>query len=157
MKNDVFGWIHWQRRGEGASSVPESFPEPELDATTPFLNWEDLHNTVRACTRCPLHTSRTQTVFGVGDRDARLVFVGEAPGAQEDLQGEPFVGRAGKLLDAMLHAIGLQRTEIYILNILKCRPPNNRDPTPEEVQACSGYLEAQLKFLNPSLLVALVE
>jgi len=101
-----------------------------------------------------LHESRTQTVFGTGDPRARLMVVGEAPGADEDARGEPFVGRAGQLLDAMLRATGLAREQVYIANILKCRPPRNRDPVAEEVLACSGYLNRQVELIAPELILA---
>src|SRR5918911_1300599 len=109
---------------------------------------------VCACIKCPhLASSRTQTVFGVGNPDAELMFIGEAPGADEDRQGEPFVGRAGQLLNSMLKAIGLQREQVFIANILKSRPPNNRDPKPEEVQACIPYLFRQIELVNPRLIL----
>lgn len=117
--------------------------------------WETLKKEVATCTHCPLHETRTQTVFGVGNIHADLMFIGEAPGAQEDKQGEPFVGRAGQLLDAMLHSIGFDRQQIYIANILKSRPPNNRDPLPEEVAACTPFLTRQIALIQPKLLVAL--
>ena len=113
-----------------AGSVPRGAVEPLPIAKTPEA-WEQLAAEVRACTLCALHKTRTQTVFGVGRRDAELLVIGEAPGADEDRQGEPFVGRAGQLLNAMLRAIGLPRGEVYIANILKCRPPGNRDPQPD--------------------------
>jgi len=109
---------------------------------------------VAACTRCGLHQGRTQTVFGVGDPSARLLVVGEAPGADEDARGEPFVGRAGRLLDAMLRAIGLDRGQVFIANILKCRPPRNRDPRPEEVASCARFLERQIELVDPELILA---
>ena len=109
---------------------------------------------VRACRKCALHRTRTHTVFGVGRADADCMFIGEAPGAEEDARGEPFVGRAGKLLDAMLAAIGLQRDDVYIANIVKCRPPRNRDPHTDEIVACSGYLRRQIEAVSPRLLVA---
>lgn len=118
------------------------------------LNWEELQLAVNACTACPLYKTRTKSVFGVGSKTADLVIVGEAPGANEDQQGEPFVGRAGQLLNAMLQAIGLQRDQIYIANILKSRPPNNRDPKPEEVAACTPFLLRQLTLLQPKLILA---
>ncbi len=120
----------------------------------PGLDWGALQQRVAGCTACPLHATRTQTVFGVGDRQARWMVVGEAPGADEDRQGEPFVGRAGQLLNAMLAALGLAREQIYIANILKCRPPGNRDPEPEEVAACEGYLRRQIELVQPRLIVA---
>ena len=109
---------------------------------------------VRACRKCVLHRTRTHTVFGVGRPDAACMFIGEAPGADEDARGEPFVGRAGKLLDAMLAAIDLGRGDVYIANIVKCRPPRNRDPHADEITACSGYLKRQIEAVSPRLLVA---
>ena len=116
--------------------------------------WESLASQVRVCTRCGLHRGRTQTVFGVGRRDARLLVIGEAPGADEDRQGEPFVGRAGQLLNEMLRAIGLPRNDVYIANILKCRPPGNRDPQPEEASACTPYLKQQIGLVRPRAILA---
>ena len=109
---------------------------------------------VRDCRKCALHRGRTRTVFGVGRPDAACMFIGEAPGAEEDARGEPFVGRAGKLLDAMLAAIGLRRGDVYIANIVKCRPPRNRDPHTDEITACSAYLRRQIEAVSPRLLVA---
>lgn len=117
--------------------------------------WQSLQTKVATCTQCELHKSRSQTVFGVGDHQADVLIIGEAPGQEEDAQGEPFVGRAGKLLDAMLLAIGFQREQVYIANILKCRPPDNRDPRPEEVVQCLGYLQAQIDLLQPKVIFAL--
>jgi len=117
-------------------------------------DWEQLERTVRDCTKCELHRTRTQTVFGVGNRNAELLVIGEAPGADEDRQGEPFVGRAGQLLNAMLRAIGFSREQVYIANILKCRPPNNRDPKPEEAAACTPYLERQIALIGPRAVLA---
>ncbi len=108
-----------------------------------------------ACQRCPLAEGRRTVVFGSGDPCARLMLVGEAPGAQEDAKGLPFVGAAGQLLDKILAAIGLGRDEVYVANVVKCRPPENRDPTPEEVAACRPYLERQIELVGPELLVAL--
>ncbi|MGH8193186.1 MAG: uracil-DNA glycosylase [Woeseiaceae bacterium] len=118
------------------------------------LDWDALEATVAACTRCPLHKGRTQTVFGVGNRAAEWMVIGEAPGAEEDRRGEPFVGRAGHLLDEMLRAVGLDRDSVFIANILKCRPPNNRDPVVEEAGACRGYLDRQIALLRPKLILA---
>ncbi len=123
------------------------------DGATP--DWEALQRQVAGCRLCPLHEGRTQTVFGVGDVNAELMLIGEAPGAEEDRRGEPFVGRAGKLLDAMLQALGLARQQVFIANILKCRPPNNRDPRPEEVLACENYLAQQINTVKPRLILAL--
>jgi DNA polymerase len=126
-------------------------PPVERDAGDP---WRLLAGEVKACTLCGLHKARTQTVFGVGRHDAELLVIGEAPGADEDRQGEPFVGRAGQLLNAMLHAIGLPRSEVYIANILKCRPPNNRDPQPDEATACTPYLTRQIALIRPRVMLA---
>lgn len=121
---------------------------------TNSLGWAELADQVSTCTACELHTGRTHAVFGVGNQQADLLIVGEAPGADEDRQGEPFVGRAGQLLNEMLKAIGLQRQAVYIANILKCRPPNNRDPKPEEAEICVAYLYRQIELLQPKLIVA---
>jgi len=107
------------------------------------------------CTRCPLAETRTQVVFGVGDESAPLMFVGEGPGAEEDRQGIPFVGRAGQLLTRLIEGIGLGRDHVYIANVVKCRPPGNRDPQPAEIDACRPYLEAQLAFVAPRVVVTL--
>lgn len=117
--------------------------------------WEALRGAVRECTKCPLYRTRTQSVFGVGDPRAEWLIVGEAPGAEEDRKGEPFVGRAGQLLDAMLKAIGLARGQnVYIANVLKSRPPGNRDPKPEEVASCLPYLVRQIELIRPVLILA---
>jgi len=107
------------------------------------------------CTLCPLAATRTQVVFGTGSEDARLMFVGEGPGQQEDLQGEPFVGRAGKLLTQLIEGIGLTRADVYIANVVKCRPPGNRDPLPDEIEACSPWLDRQLELIRPEILMTL--
>ena len=121
-----------------------------------MLTWEELENACRSCTKCGLCSRRTNVVFGVGQRDADVMFVGEGPGEQEDLQGEPFVGPAGKLLDEMLCIIDLDRKKnCYIGNIVKCRPPGNRDPQPEEQEACIGYLRAQTALVRPKVIVCL--
>jgi len=130
---------------------------PQLAASgSPFTSWEQLADAVANCTACRLHQTRTQGVLGVGDRNADWLIIGEAPGADEDAQGEPFVGQAGKLLDAMLAAINLQRgNNVYITNVLKSRPPGNRDPEPDEVAACRPYLLAQIELIQPKLILAL--
>ncbi|MEJ5305638.1 MAG: uracil-DNA glycosylase [Ignavibacteria bacterium] len=115
----------------------------------------ELDKMINQCQKCPLGKTRTKFVFGVGNPAADIVFIGEAPGADEDLQGEPFVGRAGKLLTETLKKIGLQREEVFICNILKCRPPNNRDPLPQEVEKCEPYLLKQLSLIKPKIVVAL--
>jgi len=125
------------------------------DGSPTVTTWESLRSEVLACTKCALHGSRTQGVFGVGNREAQWLVVGEAPGAEEDRRGEPFVGRAGHLLDAMLKAIGLSRgRNVYIANVLKSRPPGNRDPKPEEVAACLPYLMRQIELLRPRVMLA---
>ena len=108
-----------------------------------------LFKQVESCTRCPLHETRTRTVFGAGDADAEVMFVGEAPGAEEDRQGLPFVGRAGQLLNQLLEGIGLSREEVFIANVLKSRPPGNRDPQPLEIEACRPYLFEQVRLIEP--------
>lgn len=119
-------------------------------------SWSELENACQSCTKCALYETRTNVVFGVGNRDAEVLFVGEGPGEQEDLKGEPFVGRAGQLLDDMLKIIGLDRAKnIYIANIVKCRPPKNRDPLNTEQDACIDWLRAQFKLLKPKIVVCL--
>ncbi|MBI5329988.1 MAG: transposase [Betaproteobacteria bacterium] len=146
----LFGAAH---AGEGACATKAN---AGATGSVPNLDWDALYAAIRSCTRCPLHQSRSQAVPGVGDRHAEWLFVGEAPGAEEDRQGEPFVGQAGKLLDAMLAAIRLRRGEnVFIANVLKSRPPANRDPEPAEVAACLPYLERQIELIRPKLIVAL--
>lgn len=139
--------------------VPRDQAEPEPEsaavcAPSEGLDWEALRQAVSGCTRCSLHQSRTQTVFGVGDPNADWMIIGEAPGAEEDRRGEPFVGRAGKLLDEMLRAVGHSRESVFIANILKCRPPNNRDPKAEESSQCRPYLERQIELVQPRIILA---
>lgn len=118
-------------------------------------SWEELLKLCENCTKCQLHKTKTNTVFGKGSRTATVLFVGEAPGEQEDLQGIPFCGASGKLLDKYFAAIDMKQDEYYVANILKCRPPHNRDPLPEEQDACIGYLREQLKLINPKIIVCL--
>lgn len=120
-----------------------------------MLEWDQLEDTCADCTKCVLSETRNNVVFGVGCKTADIMFVGEGPGEQEDLKGEPFVGAAGKLLDDMLSIIDLDRTHVYIANIVKCRPPKNRDPQPEEQEACIGYLRNQVALIKPRILVCL--
>ena len=121
-----------------------------------WTSWDDLERDALACVKCPLaHAGRTQVVFGVGARDADLVFVGEGPGAEEDKQGIPFVGRAGQLLTRLIEGIGMTREDVYIANVVKCRPPGNRDPQPDEIEACQPFLEAQLTLLEPKVIMTL--
>jgi uracil-DNA glycosylase len=127
-----------------------------LETATPgWSSFEALRDDALGCAKCPLAETRTQVVFGVGDPHADLVFVGEGPGAEEDRQGIPFVGRAGGLLTRLIEGIGLTRDDVYIANVVKCRPPGNRDPLPPEIEACRPYLEAQLDFLDPRVVVTL--
>lgn len=146
-----------------ATSPPVEVPIPSppvQEASSPLIlpscpgDWDALQAAVKACTACALHQTRTQTVFGVGDPAADWMVIGEAPGEQEDLQGEPFVGRAGLLLNEMLRAIGLSREQVFIANILKCRPPKNRDPQPNEAAACEGYLRRQIACVKPRVILA---
>lgn len=156
----ALGITAWVRR-DGAAPAPA----PEIVTTAPVVEsapvravdapaWDDLAQRVASCTQCGLHTTRTQTVFGVGNKAAQWMVIGEAPGADEDRQGEPFVGRAGKLLNEMLRAIGLPREQVYIANVLKCRPPGNRDPSPDEVAQCEPYLQQQVALVQPKIILA---
>ena len=140
------------------SSLIETSPveasERAVSITVAHEDWSTLESAVSACTQCSLHRTRTQTVFGVGDSGAQWMIVGEAPGADEDRLGEPFVGKAGQLLNEMLRAVGLSRERVYIANILKCRPPNNRDPRSDEVTACMTFLQQQVALVQPRLIIA---
>ncbi len=120
-----------------------------------FASFADLERIALACTKCPLAETRTQVVFGAGDPEADLLFVGEGPGEQEDRDGIPFVGRAGRLLTSLIEGIGLDRDVVYIANVVKCRPPGNRDPLTQEIESCRPYLEAQIDFIDPSVVVTL--
>ena len=136
-----------------AAAVSAADPPPVSPVAS--TDWDRLRAEVATCTRCALHSTRTQGVFGVGNQQADWLVIGEAPGAEEDRRGEPFVGRAGQLLDAMLKAIGLSReTNVYIANVLKSRPPGNRDPKPEEVAACLPFLMRQIALMQPRLILA---
>lgn len=120
-----------------------------------ILNLEKLFQTVKNCQKCPLYKSRTHLVFGKGNPKTKLMLIGEAPGREEDLRGEPFVGAAGKLLTTLLNEVGIKREEIYITNILKCRPPRNRDPLPEEIDTCIPILRAQIQIISPEIICTL--
>lgn len=140
----------WLPRGADAESqdvagAPSSVAE---------LGWDELRACVAECQLCDLHRERTQTVFGVGAEDARWMIIGEAPGVEEDRRGEPFVGRAGQLLDEMLRAVGLDRGSVYIANTVKCRPPGNRNPEAAEASACRAYLDRQIALVRPELILA---
>lgn len=142
----------------GAEQRPDLAQQPADDRSTRILSmdWTSLEGEVEGCTACALAPTRTRTVFGVGDRSARWLFVGEGPGAEEDQRGEPFVGQAGRLLDNMLASIGVARGNgVYIANIVKCRPPGNRNPEAAEAQACSAFLRRQVELVGPTLIVAL--
>ncbi len=143
-----------------ASAVPQVTDHPEQPLASPQplveLGWEQLEQAVANCQNCQLCHTRTQTVFGRGNPQARWMLIGEAPGEQEDRQGQPFVGKAGQLLDNMLAAAGLDReNDVYIANVLKCRPPGNRNPNPDEILACSSYLQQQIRHVQPTLILAL--
>lgn len=135
----------------------EFYFEEKKEAEIPMnmLDWNELEPKVLSCTKCELSKTRTKVVFGAGNRNADLLFVGEAPGKNEDLQGIPFVGQAGQLLDKILAAIQLERKEVYIANILKCRPPNNRTPHADEIASCEPYLMNQIDLIKPALIVCL--
>ena len=145
-------WLLQQKEIFGNSLFIEKLDNTQFNKIT---NLEDFKKQIRNCQNCALGATRTNFVFGIGNPDAELVFVGEAPGKNEDLQGEPFVGMAGKLLDNILQAIGLKRSKVYILNVLKCRPPKNRNPLQYEVEHCEPYLKTQLKIIKPKLIIAL--
>jgi uracil-DNA glycosylase family 4 len=157
-------WPLYVRREKKDTSVSNAVANRSIDgnaapdrrAIIQRMDWSELKSFVAGCTACELHKARTQTVFGVGDERASWLFVGEGPGADEDRMGEPFVGQAGKLLDNMLAAIDLKRGEdVYIANIVKCRPPGNRNPEPVEANCCAPYLERQIALIKPRLIVAL--
>ena len=146
--------VKTQNDTSGVKPLIYKAPHP-FDSDT-LTTWDALREAVNTCTRCKLHLTRTQGVLGVGDQHADWLIVGEAPGADEDAQGEPFVGQAGRLLDAMLAAINLQRgNNVYIANVLKSRPPGNRNPEPDEVAACMPYLLQQIELLQPKIILAL--
>ncbi len=169
---EALGIDAWRSRdaaGPAADVAPP--PEPQCAATPAAVDvesrqpaaaqgsvsaadWDSLRRSVAGCTLCGLHAGRTQTVFGVGSEAADLLVIGEAPGAEEDRRGEPFVGRAGKLLDEMLRAIGLDRRTVFIANVLKCRPPGNRDPQAGEAASCRPYLDRQIELVAPRVILA---
>ncbi len=157
---DALGVAVWQPTAPCFAPEPaeveadslETAPQPDHAEATG--DWATLESAVSGCTKCELHKSRTQTVFGVGHRGADWMIIGEAPGAEEDRRGEPFVGRAGQLLDKMLAALKLSRDTVFIANILKCRPPGNRDPHKDEAAACRAYLNRQIELVQPKMLLA---
>ncbi len=154
---DTLGIDVWVSRVAPAIPVPAappSAPAPAPRVGGVEAQWDALKAEVLSCTKCALHQTRTQGVFGVGNRRADWLIIGEAPGAEEDRQGEPFVGRAGQLLNAMLRSLGLPRESVFIANVLKSRPPGNRDPKAEEVAACLPYLMRQIALLQPKVMLA---
>lgn len=148
---DALGIDVWRARGTEDESVDEA---DAAVADVSLESWQEIRSSVSACTKCALHRTRTKTVFGVGAETADWMIIGEAPGAEEDRRGEPFVGRAGKLLDEMLRAVELDRESVFIANILKCRPPHNRDPSVEEAAQCRAYLDRQIALVKPKLILA---
>jgi len=153
----AMGIQQWVARNSDAGSdadVAVDVPAVGQVPAETLPDWQALEAQVSACTRCALHEGRTQTVFGAGNRNADWMIIGEAPGADEDKQGEPFVGRAGQLLNEMLLAAGYRRSDVYIANILKCRPPGNRDPSADEVACCQPYLLQQIALIQPTLILA---
>ena len=142
-----------QRKPQSPQPETKSLDLPPGDKVSNY-NWQQLKGAVSQCIACELHETRKNTVFGVGNEQAAWMVIGEAPGADEDRQGEPFVGKAGQLLNNMLLAVGLKREQVYIANILKCRPPNNRDPRPEEVVKCEPFLKRQVELVNPKIILA---
>ena len=148
---EAMGIDVWVKRQTSPASLAEALP---TQAAQIHDNWQNLQQQVQSCQACSLAKTRTQTVFGVGNRQAEWLLIGEAPGQNEDLQGEPFVGKAGQLLNEMLRAIGLSRQHVYIANMLKCRPPENRDPQINELKACEHFLHAQIDLLKPRIILA---
>jgi uracil-DNA glycosylase family 4 len=169
----TMGIARYVRREQLSGDIPGQLTEPapeigqtnlQHDDSVPavavahkpvFGSWQQLRSEVKTCTGCELHAKRTQTVFGTGDENADLLLIGEAPGAEEDRQGEPFVGAAGQLLNAMLHAVGLKREQVYIANIVKCRPPGNRNPAKTEAGACRQYLDRQIELIQPRVILSM--
>ncbi len=154
QQEDLFGDVVFEGKKSGHRTqhkLASATGEPWASAGT----LGDLDAQICECQKCPLGSTRTNFVFGVGHPHSRVMFIGEAPGADEDAQGEPFVGRAGQLLNKILDAVGLKREEVYICNILKCRPPNNRDPDPGEMETCSPYLLKQIDLIQPKFIICL--
>ena len=164
-KMGIQAWVPRTAQQEDIPTEPDpgltagqATPQAQLDVAagaSPVAGLDELRNVVAACTLCALHRTRTQTVFGSGNPRADWLVVGEAPGFEEDRQGQPFVGRAGQLLTKMLRAIDLEREEVFIANILKCRPPDNRDPQPQEIGHCLSYLRQQIELIQPKIILAM--
>jgi DNA polymerase len=151
---EAMGIQRWIARAATKEMAHIETPVTPQVCTELLPSWDELQAQVSVCTRCVLHETRSRTVFGVGNRNAEWLIIGEAPGADEDRQGEPFVGRAGQLLNEMLYAAGYSRDQVYIANILKCRPPGNRNPLPEEVASCQDYLWQQIRMIRPKIILA---
>jgi DNA polymerase len=155
QQKDLFGntiYIEDKKSHKTSGDATSFYPD---EPWTRLTSLEDLNNTICTCVKCPLGHTRTNFVFGVGNPNAEVLFIGEAPGADEDAQGEPFVGRAGQLLNKIIEAVEMKREEVYICNILKCRPPNNRDPQPTEMETCSPYLQKQIELIKPKFIICL--
>lgn len=163
---DAMGITRWVPRGAVAADLPEPMqdavepaasreaaPAPQPVLRIDAADWDQLEKSIHSCKQCDLHAQRTHAVVGAGNRQASWLIIGEAPGEQEDLQGEPFVGRAGVLLNNMLKSVGLDREAVYIANVVKCRPPGNRDPQPQETSACYPYLQRQIALIQPDLIL----
>jgi len=142
-------------KGMGIVSLPSSEMEPEKPTRSQVLTLEEVRKELGDCKRCKLHQTRRTIVFGEGNEKATLMFIGEGPGYDEDVQGRPFVGRAGQLLTKIIQSINLQREEVYIANIIKCRPPQNRNPEPDEIQSCNPFLRKQIQVIQPKIICAL--
>ena len=150
MKNDLELYLEQYQEIYGNEIICDN---SKIETTNTSLF--DFYNSIKNCTKCSLSDTRENVVFGTGNPNAEIVIVGEAPGKNEDLQGKPFVGRGGKLLDKILNSIKLDRQDVFILNVLKCRPPKNRDPLSDEIEKCEPYLKKQLQIINPKLIIAL--
>ncbi|HUN66071.1 MAG TPA: uracil-DNA glycosylase [Bacteroidota bacterium] len=162
QQQDLFGDTVMREAASGRKSPGRAAPPADGNAFrypdepwTAAASLGDLNGQIRSCLKCGLGPTRTNFVFGVGNPQSPVMFVGEAPGADEDAQGEPFVGRAGQLLNKIIEAVGMKREEVYICNILKCRPPNNRDPLPSEMELCSPYLVKQIELIRPKFIICL--
>jgi uracil-DNA glycosylase len=156
LVDEVRAWLAWAQESGLQNLAPEARRgEPRKVDPVKLPLVDAVRTELGECTRCKLHKTRTNIVFGVGNPEARLMFVGEAPGEDEDLQGYPFVGKAGQLLTKMIEAMGLRREDVYICNTVKCRPPNNRNPEPEELLACEPFLKGQLGAVKPEVIVTL--
>jgi uracil-DNA glycosylase len=158
LADELQAYVAWAGEAGLRILTPDAAPAAPPEPEKPAMKLQTLQETeasLQGCTRCKLHKGRHNIVFGVGDPHARLMFVGEAPGEDEDLKGEPFVGRAGQLLTKMIEAMGLSREQVYICNTVKCRPPNNRNPEPDELETCEPFLKGQLAAVKPAVIVTL--